>query len=327
MYIFNNPCTNPYINAATEEFLLKQRTEDFFMLWQNDNAIVVGKHQNALAEINANYTRQQETAVVRRLSGGGTVFHDLGNINYSFILNGTQGKLVDFKRYTADILAAIRALQVDAQLNQRNDLVIGKQKISGNAEHLYKNKVLHHGTLLFSSDLTALNRSIEASLNHFQDKSVQSVRSTVTNIQDHLTHQLSVADFKQHILQFMHLRYPTASSFTLTDAEKLQIETLANEKYKTWDWNFGYSPAYTFRHQHHDSIGASECELRIKAGKIQSIELQSDFMNAANIEKIKNQLLNEKHQIEHIQQLLSIVPKTWQEHLLNTFFVQTLRAF
>ncbi|MCD6178546.1 MAG: lipoate--protein ligase family protein, partial [Bacteroidales bacterium] len=208
MIILNRPQTDPFFNLAAEEFLIKNTTEPLFMLWQNTPSVVVGKHQNALKEINLKFLQEKNIPVIRRISGGGTVFHDLGNLNYSFINFGHRESLVNFKKYSQPIVDVLQKMGVDAQLIGKSDLKIKGLKFSGNASHVYKNKVLHHGTLLFSSELNILNNSIKVSEINFSDKAVQSNRSTVTNIQSHLKETLSLEEFKQKIIDFVMTSFP-----------------------------------------------------------------------------------------------------------------------
>jgi len=176
MLIVNRPHTDPWFNIAAEEYFLKNFQEDIFMLWQNEASIIVGKHQNTLAEINYPYVKENGIPVIRRISGGGTVFHDLGNLNFTFIQNGEKGKLVDFRKFTDPILAVLNKMGVPAVFEGKNDLRVDGLKISGNAEHVFKNRVLHHGTLLFSSVLNDLGKALKVKTDRFTDKAVKSIR-------------------------------------------------------------------------------------------------------------------------------------------------------
>ena len=191
MKIIISQKTDAYTNLATEEFLLKNFTEDIFFLYINSKSIIVGKHQNALAEINYKIISENKIPVVRRLSGGGTVFHDPGNINFCFITSGVKTELVNFERYMTPIVEFLNSLNVNAQLGGRQDILIDGSKISGNACHVFKSRVMHHGTLLFNSQLGTLTQALKNDPLKFKDKAVKSVRSKVTNIQDHLKAKIS----------------------------------------------------------------------------------------------------------------------------------------
>jgi len=276
MIILNRPQTDPFFNLAAEEFLIKNTTEPLFMLWQNTPSVVVGKHQNALKEINLKFLQEKNIPVIRRISGGGTVFHDLGNLNYSFINFGHRESLVNFKKYSQPIVDVLQKMGVDAQLIGKSDLKIKGLKFSGNASHVYKNKVLHHGTLLFSSELNILNNSIKVSEINFSDKAVQSNRSTVTNIQSHLKEALSIEEFKQKIIDFVMSSFPNTEirDFTKTEIEKIQ--QLADEKYKSWEWNFGYSPRYKLDVSIKTSNKIFAFKLLVKNGTIDSIDFREN---------------------------------------------------
>ena len=193
--------TSPYHNLAVEEYLLQQTTDNVFMLWQNDNTIVIGRHQNTAAEVNQEYVDSHHVNVVRRLTGGGAVFHDTGNLNFTFIQNVEPGKKeIDFLRYLQPIVDALRSLGVPASFSGRNDLVINGQKISGNAMTFFGNRVLEHGTLLFSSQMSDLANALKVDPDKFIDKAVKSVRCPVTNISDHLPHPISVLEFKNYLM-------------------------------------------------------------------------------------------------------------------------------
>ena len=183
MLCIKNDNTNPYFNLAAEEYVLRNFKENCFMLWRNRPSIIVGKHQNTLAEINVDYVKEKNIDVVRRLSGGGAVFHDLGNLNFTFIKNAEKEEaLVDFKKYVEPVLEVLQHLGVNAKFEGRNDIMIDGKKISGNAEHVFKKRVLHHGTLLFSSQMADLSNALKVNPLKYQDKGGKSVRSRVTNL-------------------------------------------------------------------------------------------------------------------------------------------------
>ena len=169
-----NTNTKPYFNLAAEDYVLRNFKDDCFMLWRNKPSIIIGKHQNTLAEINLEYVKDNNIDVVRRLSGGGAVFHDLGNLNFTFIKNAKdEGSLVDFKKYIQPILEVLQSLGVNAKFEGRNDIMIDGKKISGNAEHVFKRRVLHHGTLLFLSQIADLSKALKVNPLKYQDNGVK----------------------------------------------------------------------------------------------------------------------------------------------------------
>lgn len=299
LFIKHNNQTPAY-NLALEEYLMRHRTEDFFILWRNSLAIVLGKHQNAMAEINPNYVHENQIPVLRRLSGGGTVFHDTGNFNFTFILNGQKGKMVDFKRYTAPIRHFLQSIGVPAEFSPRNDLFVGEKKISGNAEHLYKQRVLHHGTLLFSSNLKALSAGLHANKKAYTDKAVQSVRKPVANISDFLSQKISINEFQNQLFQYVLQSYPNASITELSAHEHQIVETIQHQKYNQWQWNFGYSPKYTFENQHQQL----SVFLDVKDGLIQQLKLTGNTINDAEKKMVTNLLVNKAHHRTMLQQII-----------------------
>ncbi len=275
MIILNRPQTDPYFNLAAEEYLVKNTKKPLFMLWQNTQTVVIGKHQNALKEVNLNYLREKNIPVIRRISGGGTVFHDLGNLNYSFIDFGARESLVNFKKYSQPILEVLQNMGIDAQLVGKSDLKINELKFSGNASHVHKNTVLHHGTLLFTSQLNDLESSIKGKVEDYSDKAVQSNRSTVTNIQSHLKTPMSLQDFKQQIFEHILLTNPNAEKRDFTKEEINEIQKLADTKYKTWEWNFGYSPRYQYNVDIADEKSSLSFMIDVKNGKIEDVIFES----------------------------------------------------
>ena len=237
----------PYFNQAAEEYFLKNTDDDVFMLWRNNNAIIVGKHQNTLAEINVNHVEHRGIKVVRRLTGGGAVFHDLGNINYTFIMGyGEEGAKVDFKKYNQPIIDVLSGLGVNAHFSGRNDILIGDQKFSGNAEFIYhqKQRVLHHGTLLYASEIKDISDALNVNPLKFEGKSRKSVRSRVTNISSHLKEDITLEQFRQKVMNHITDIYPDAIPYQLTAKDTAAIQKLADEKYSSWSWNYGHSPKY-----------------------------------------------------------------------------------
>lgn len=279
MIIINRPQTDPYFNLAAEEYLVKATQEPLFMLWQNEASVVVGKHQNALKESNSNYLKTNGIPIIRRISGGGTVFHDLGNLNYSFIDFGARETLVNFKKYSQPILDVLQLLGIDAKLDGKSDLKIDGKKFSGNASHVYKNKVLHHGTLLFNSELSNLGKSIQGKIGDYQDKAVQSNRSRVTNIQTHLKQNLSLNEFKQTIFDYILKTNKNVERRDFSFIEMQEIQALADGKYKSWEWNYGYSPRYQYRGIMNSSERSQSFTINVKNGIIEEFNCESELIS------------------------------------------------
>ncbi|EMT39196.1 lipoyltransferase and lipoate-protein ligase [Thermoanaerobacter thermohydrosulfuricus WC1] len=304
LYIYNKN-TNPYFNLAAEEYVLKEFREECFMLWRNEPSIIVGKNQNTLAEINLDYVRQHKIPVVRRLSGGGAVFHDLGNLNFTFIVNEDVSSFSDFKRFTQPIIDVLRKLSVNAEFSGRNDITIDGKKISGNAQYYYKNRILHHGTLLFSSSITDLSAALKVRPVKFEDKGVKSVSKRVTNISEHLKEPITIEQFIDLIMN--HIREQTGGSemyeFTQEDIKK--IEKLVKEKYSTWEWNFGTSPDYSFKNEKKFTGGTVEVNLNVEKGIIKDIKIYGDFFGKYDVSEVENLLKGVKHSEEEIRKVLS----------------------
>lgn len=304
LYIYNKN-TNPYFNLAAEEYILKEFQEECFMLWRNEPSIIIGKNQNTLAEINLDYVRQHKIPVVRRLSGGGAVFHDLGNLNFTFIVNEDVSSFSDFRRFTQPIIDVLRKLSINAEFSGRNDITIDGKKISGNAQYYYKNRILHHGTLLFSSSITDLSAALKVRPVKFEDKGVKSVSKRVTNISEHLKEPITIEQFIDLIMN--HIREQTGGremyEFTQEDIKK--IEKLVKEKYSTWEWNFGTSPDYKFKNEKKFAGGTVEVNLNVEKGIIKDIKIYGDFFGKYDVSEVENLLKGVKHSEEEIRKVLS----------------------
>ncbi len=289
MYCIVSENNDAFFNLAAEEYLLKSFEEDIFMLWQSEPCVVVGKHQNTYAEINYQYTRNHQIKIARRLSGGGTVFHDRGNLNFTFIRNGEPGKLVDFKRFVMPVIGMLQQLNVNAEMGGKNDILVDGKKISGNAEHVYKNRVLHHGTLLFSSDLERLGDAIRVKEGRYFDKAVQSNRSRVMNISEKLKIPFDISMFQEKLYNYMLGNFNDTAIYKFNPEDRKQISQLVHEKYSTWEWIFGYSPDYYLQDKFKFREGFLSFRLDVSKGKITGFQLYGDVLSSTE----KN-LLSEK---------------------------------
>ncbi len=310
MKLLHHSRRDPFFNIALEEYLLKHFTHEFVMLWWSDPSIVIGKHQNALAEVNYPYVYSQNIPVVRRLSGGGTVFHGPGNLNFTFIQNGEPGKLVDFRKRTAPVVDFLNKAGVPARFEGKNDIRINGQKISGNAEHVYKNRVLHHGTLLYNANLAMLNEAIRMESGRYVDKSVQSVRSRVTNISALIKNAPAFEEFAKMLGGYLYDYFATEDTYFLDEKDEEAVRLLVREKYGQWEWNYGYSPDYHFfgsARIGNKNIGLT---LFVKKGHIGSASFSGGYLQPSWV-SLEKSLPGNRHEATAILRLLkehAIVP-------------------
>lgn len=311
--------TNPYFCLATEEYLLKNFTEDIFMLWQSEDTVVLGKHQNALGEINYPFVRENDITVARRISGGGTVFHDSGNVNFSFIKNVKSPAEISFKQFTEPVREALAKLGVEATTSGRNDLLIEGLKISGNAEHVFKNRVLHHGTLLFNSDLENLGQAIKVIPGKYESKAVQSNRSKVANISSFLKKEMKIGHFVEFLIN-VQLEKEGNESYEITNFDGEKIQKLAIEKFETWDWNWGYSPKYAFKNEVEIDGKNLSVQLNVKKGIIEECEISGNYFSFDEAKRISAAFLGKRHFFEDIQNTLKEIKDEVSDEFVYAFF-------
>ena len=269
---------DPTYNLAMEQYVFDNlsKEEDVFILWQNDNSIIVGLHQNTIAEINNTYVKENNIHVVRRLSGGGAMYQDLGNVNFTFISKG-KGVIYDFSSFIEPIIKTLATIGVTAQSSGRNDVTVDGKKFSGNAQYQKDSRVMHHGTLLFDSDLTVLSKALNVSSAKLEGKGVKSVSSRVTNIRPLLKKDITVMEFIDVLYDSIDEQF-SLTPYLLTDKDNEEIFKLQKNRYASWEWNYGQSPAYTFRNEKRfDMVGTIEVLLNIKESRIDDISFYGDY--------------------------------------------------
>ena len=280
--------TDPQINLAFEEYVFNQMDQDqsYFLLWQNDNAVIVGKHQNTIEEINQEYIRENDIKVVRRLSGGGAVYHDLGNLNFTFIVNDRGREQFDFQTFTRPLVEALKTLGVNAEFNSRNDIAIDGKKFSGNSQYAKRGRILHHGTILFNSNLATIQSALKVKKDKIESKGIKSVKSRVTNITDYLDETYTMEDFKAAQLKAMFAN-DNLEKITLSNEEIQAIERLKTEKYATWDWNYGKSPQYNLRKERKCDFGLITVLLQVEKGEIKDLHFYGDYFGNGDIQELE----------------------------------------
>jgi len=287
MLCLNLESTDPYFSLAADEYLLKNRKEDFLILGINGKSVIIGKHQVAHRESATKFVTQNNIPVIRRISGGGTVFHDNGNLNFSFILKSEQGKQVDFMKYTLPVISFLSSLGVNAKFEGKNDLKVNGLKISGNAEHVYHNRVLHHGTLLFNADTDLLRASIRKDTGKYETKAVSSNPSRVMNLKSLLRSVSDISEFRILMLKWFMDNFPGSEMFQPGGEEINKINEIADSKYRTWEWNYGYGPEYHFSNRFQYLGKECSCRLYVKDGIILECKIDGNDELASAGKKLK----------------------------------------
>ncbi|MFZ4861121.1 lipoate--protein ligase [Sphingobacterium sp. Mn56C] len=306
MLIIESPSQDAYFNIASEEyFLTRFPDEDIFLLYVNAPSIIVGKFQNTLAEVNLDYVNAQGIKVVRRLSGGGAVYHDLGNLNFSFHSLLANQDFMDFSKFTAPVLTVLNNLGVPAKLEGRNDLLVDGKKFSGNAKLAKNGKMIQHGTILLHSEMAVLGEALKVNPLKFIDKAVKSNRARVINLNEYLPEAADTNVFKALLIKEMVRNNADATLYTVTDDDIQHIQALADSKYSSWDWNFGFSPNYNFKKAIKIPAGFIELHMDVDQGHIQKIKIFGDFFASQPIEELEALLHGRKHQLSDIEQVLA----------------------
>ncbi|MDD6200840.1 MAG: lipoate--protein ligase [Firmicutes bacterium] len=298
---------DPAYNLAFEEYVQAHRREgNYLILWQNRNAIIIGRNQNTREEINREFVEAHGIRVIRRNTGGGAVYHDMGNLNYSFITDAGDLTQRTGTLFTSPVVKALRGLGLDAETSGRNDILVSGHKVSGIAEHLMQGRILHHGTLLFDSDPAMIAGALNPDPTKFQSKSVKSVRSRVGNIRSFLPSDMDMQSFWNYLK--VALAEDGIIPTSLTDEELEGVRALKAAKYDTWEWNYGKSPKYQTECRRRFPGGLLELHLSVAGGKISELEILGDFMSLTSVEPLKLALLNCPYQEADIAGVLDQFP-------------------
>ena len=278
MYYIRSTSHDAAFNLALEQYVFDRldRGHSYMMLWRNANAVIIGKHQNTAGEISAAYVKEHNIQVVRRLSGGGAVYHDLGNVNFTFI-TGAEGEGFDFALFCRPVAQVLRSLGADVLISGRNDMTIKGMKFSGNAQYIKQGRIMHHGTILFDSDLSVLSKALTVSPDKIESKGIKSASSRVTNVRPHLTEDCGAERFMD-ILEAALAEQFGAQALPPGQISMDEVRRLQTEVYSAWEWNYGVSPAYRIRRKRRfEGAGEIEARMEVSGGRITALAFFGDF--------------------------------------------------
>ena len=298
--------TLPEFNLAMEQYVFDcmDRKNDYFILWQNENTVVVGKNQNTYEEVSLPYIKNHHTHVVRRLSGGGAVYHDLGNLNFTFIINSKKSQKINFDEFTTIIAKALNELGVSAYVNGRNDILVDGKKISGNSQYIKGNRTMHHGCLLYETKLDEMSKVLNVSNTKIISKGIKSVQSRVANIRSYMKEPMTMEEFKSHLVSYMSKR-EKIEKYMFSEEDIKGIEHLKASVYDTWEWNYGASPEYNvIKSKRFEECGEIKVFMVVKYGIIQKIQIYGDFFGCMDVSQLTSLLEGYKLRIEDLRNVL-----------------------
>lgn len=306
LFIDNQGINDPRINLALEEYMVRHLdpSQDYLLFYVNQPSLIIGKHQNTIEEINAKYVKENDIIVVRRISGGGTVYHDLGNLNFSFLTKYDNTKVNNFIQFTRPIVEALKKLGVEAEMTGRNDIVAGGRKISGNAQFSNTKTMFSHGTLLFDTNLEDVVNALNVSGDKITSKGIKSVRSRVANITEFLQEPISLADFRRVLLETIFETSEEIPTYQLSAQEWEAVHQLSKEKYQTWEWNYGRSPEFNIQKVNRFDFGQVDARIDVKDGHIKEIKFFGDFLGHGDTQEVVQKLLGLKYEQETIKNAL-----------------------
>lgn len=335
IFVDNEQNFNPAVNLAIEEYILRQLIEypEILLFYINEPSIIIGRHQNTIEEINQEYVKENQIHVIRRLSGGGAVYHDHGNLNYSFITHGGTENVLNFEKFTAPVITALRKMGISAELSGRNDIVVDGRKISGNAIYSSPQGLVCHGTLLFNTNLTRLGNALQVKPGKIESKGIPSVRSRVANISEFLPGPMTIETFREKILESVFEPVPDADApetgmaqYHLTADDWAQIREIQKNRYDSWDWNYGKSPAFNVQKTRRFPFGEIDVRINVQNGKIRDIQFFGDFFSSTEPAELAALLTGTRYEKSASRScLVGIHPEKYfgglnQDELLNLLY-------
>ena len=306
-FIDNKGNHDPYINLAIEEYILNTFDTDkdsYLLFYINGPSIIVGRNQNTIEEIDAGYVDKNGIKVVRRLSGGGAVYHDLGNLNYSFITKDDGESFRNFRKFTQPVVDALNNLGVKAELQGRNDLLVEGRKISGNAQFSTQGRMYSHGTLMFDTDIGEVVNALKVKKDKIESKGIKSIRSRVANISEFLEEPMTIEEFRQYILEQIFGGKDKIEYIELTEDDWENIKKLSEKRYGNWDWNYGKSPKFNMSHSKRFPVGGIDVKLDVNKGQIEDAAIFGDFFGVGEVAEIEEALKGAQYSTEGIEKAI-----------------------
>ena len=305
IFVDNEKQYDPRINLAIEEHLVRNVNigSDILLFYINQPSIIIGRNQNTLEEINYPYVEDNNIIVVRRLSGGGAVYHDHGNLNFSFINANGRDYLHNFKKFTMPVVKVLNSMGVPAEMNGRNDIVVEERKISGNAQYAIGPKLVSHGTLLFNSDLNQVSEALNVKVEKIESKGIKSVRSRVANISEYLSKPMHIMEFRERVKDGI-LSEANNGEYNLTIQDWKEIKRISHDRYQQWEWNFGRSPKFNIQKTQRFSFGQIDARIEVHNGEIQQIKIFGDYLGLLDVSDVELKLIGVRYDKIHLQEAL-----------------------
>jgi lipoate-protein ligase A len=309
LFIDNKGITDPRINLAIEEYALKHLDidETYLLFYINRPSIIIGRNQNTIEEINTDYVEKNDIIVVRRLSGGGAVYHDLGNLNFSFITKDDGDSFHNFRKFTEPVIRALNKLGVKAELQGRNDIVVDGRKVSGNAQFSTGGRMFSHGTLLLNTELENVAKALKVKKEKIESKGIKSVRSRVANISEFLPEPMTIEEFRSFLLKNIFEGEEKIPEYVLTEKDWEKIDEISRNRYQKWEWNYGKSPKFNIQHSKRFPLGSIDVRLEVDKGIIQNCKIYGDFFGVGDVADIEKRLTGVRYDREAMAEALKDV--------------------